>query len=706
MHYRLLFAVIAGLLVVVVGVPGAFAQSGPAFSTYQAWEFGALGNALAASTIGDLSGDSVDDLVVASESRSIYLVDGMSGEQVWSYSNANRTYLWRAVMESPDANGDGLPDVLGMTYDAIVVMLDGSTGEELWSFRTSNSSGSSSNGNNPCSPLARSMHVLSDIDGGGVRDIALVTGSGDRCVQNDKIAVIALSAEDGSKIWEYLYEAEGHGLKDGNRGSSPAVAVDFDGDGSEDVAVIDAQNVIHMIDGRTGNALGRDELDDVFGVIWNLILMPDISGDGVEDAIALEFIDGGGGPDYASVNAIDLAEAEVIWQAKAGDGLFFGGAVYSAAWLPIGDDLTYVAVTQRVENYLHLAVLNAHTGEQAWRFDLGEERSRNDIEKYYPVARVPDLSESRHDEIAVGDIGSRLYLLDGMNANVIWSYPINEQISDIMSIELQGGQAYVIVEDRDKRIHALAGLTQIETVLEISTSDQTLALTPLPDRITVVGSLTPALRGEVVELRYVDPTGKVTTVPLVVARDGSFSHVLEPQIAGTWKVTAQFDGEGHYLDSKSSTISFTVTEQEPGSSIYMLEVEGSEVSYPISYRIEGGHITGMSVDRESKSLNIAISATQDGTLTIKLPRNVVDAFDSSYLVHVDGDPADFEETEAETGFRTLVIPFSARAEEVQVSGTYVVPEFPVATVMMAIAIAGSIVAVAAYGSRRLKVFSH
>lgn len=694
MRYQLVAIAIVALLL-ASSSSGAFAQSGPAFSTYRAWEFGALGNVLATSPIEDLTGDDVDDLVVAPQSKSIYLVDGATGKQVWSYTT-NETFIWRAVMESPDANEDGLPDVLAITGDAIL-MLDGSSGEKLWNFSTGASSSS-----NLCSPLTRSVHILSDIDGDGMQDIALVTGSGDQCTQNDKIVVIALSAEDGSKIWEYMYEMDNHGLKDGNRGSSPAAVIDLDNDGSKDVVVIDRQNIMHVIDGQAGNAIETTELG-IFGAIWNLMVVPDISGDGVEDAIALEFIDGGGGPDYASVDAIDLAESEVIWQAKAGDGLFFGGAVYSAAWLPVEESI-YVAATQRIENDLHLTVLNADTGEQVWQFDLGEEKSRNDIEKYYPVARIPDISESRHDEIAVGDIGSRVYLLDGMNANVIWSHPINAQISDIASIRLHGGQTYVIVEDRDKRVHALAGLTQIKTALEISASAQTLALTPLPDRITIIGELTPAFRGEVVELRYIDPMGRVTTVPLVVARDGSFSHVLEPQVVGTWKVTAEFDGEGYYLDSKSPTISFVVTEQEPGSSIYRLEVEGSDVSYPISYRIEGGNITGMSVDRESKSLEIAISATQEGVLTIKLPRSVIDAFDSSYQVYVDGEAADYDETEAGAEFRTLVIPFSDSAEQVQVSGTYIVPEFPVASIMMALAIAGA-VAVATYG-RRLKIFGH
>lgn len=692
MHYanRFLAAAIAGLL--FANVPGAFAQSGS--TTFQVWEFSELSNIMSTSPIKDVSGDGVDDLVVAADDKSIFLVDSTTGEKVWSYATSE-IYSWVAVVEHSDANGDGKPDVLAATKDRIFAV-NGVAGEQLWNFSTGTGSSSL------CFPSTRSVHAISDIDDDGLPDIAIVAGSGDQCAKDDKIAVIALSANDGSKIWEYSYERDYYGLKDGNRGSSPTAAIDLDKDGTKDVALIDDHSVMHVVDGQTGNALDTAELD-VFGAIWNMMVIPDISGDGVEDAIALEFIDGGGGPDYASVDAIDLAAAEVIWQAKAGDGLYDGGAVYSAAWLPV-DEMIFVAVTQRIENDLHLAVLDADNGEQVWRFDLGEERSRNDIEMYYPVARVAHFGESRHDEIAVGSIDSRLRLLDGMNGNTLWSHPINKQISDIMFVEPNGSQVYVVIEDRDGRLQALAGLTEIKTALEISVSAQTLSLTSLPDRIMVTGALTPAFRGEIVELRYVDPTGLVTTVPLIVAGDGSFTHVIEPQIVGTWKVTAEFDGEGYYLDSKSSTITFTVMEEEPGSRIYQLEVEGSEVSYPIAYKIEGGNVTGMSINLETKSLGIAISATQHGTLTIKLPRSVIDAWELSYQVYVDGEGADFEETEANEEFRTLAIPFPGSAKQVQVSGSYIIPEFPVALVMLALAIVCTIIAAAMYGRRFSNIF--
>lgn len=663
---------------------GVLASIGLSSSTHQVWEFDKLGTVLATSTITDVSSDGVDDIVVASADRMIYMIDGATGNKLWSYA-AGDFHSWTAIMASVDASGDDKSDVLATTKN-MIFMLDGLDGKQLWNFSASPSS------SDPCSTSTRSIHTVTDIDGDELPDVVIVSGSGDGCLKDDSIAVFSLSTGDGQKMWEYSYEVDYHGLKEGTRGSSPAVAIDFDSDGTIDVAVLDDQNVIHLIDGRTGDPLETIELD-VFGTVWNLMAIPDISGDGVEDTIAFEFIDGGGGPDYASLKAIDLLTADVIWQVKAGDGIYDGGAVYSAAWLPSeGDD--HVAVTLRIENNLHLAVLIAESGEQIWEFDLGEDRGRNDLDKYYPVARVANLADTNHDEIAVGSIDSRLYLLDGMGGDVIWSHPIGGQISDIMSIELEEGQAYIVVEDQENGVRALAGMTDIETELRLGASAQTVSLSPLPERITVTGTLTPALRGEVVELDYIDPMGSLTTVPLVVGLDGSFTHVIEPKIAGIWEVTAQFNGEGYYLDS-SSAITFNVLEEEAGSLIYRLEVEGSDVSYPIAYKIEGGNVTGMDVDQESKTLGIAISAMGDGILSIKIPRSVIDAWESSYQVSVDGTSTDFEEAETDAEFRMLSIPFTSNANEIRISGTYIVPEFPVSALILALAII-TVIVVATY----------
>ncbi len=689
-------AVIGLLLAASAGiVPAGVAEDG---ITFESWDFRASGNILGMSTLKDVTKDKVDDLVVAALDRSIYLVDGVTGEKVWTYT-ANKYYNWYAIASSPaiDANGNGKSDVFVSTKDRLVMLLDGDKGAQLWAFNVTDSLYTPGGA---CSLSLRSIHIASDIDRDGVLDAVAVSGSGDGCPQNDKFTVLALSAKTGDTLWEYVHDEDYHGLKDGTVGSSPTAVVDFNSDGTKDVAIADDQGTLHVINGLTGNELRSTKLG-VFGAIWNFVGIPDISGDGQPDVMAFEFIEGAGGPDYASIDAIDLIHTSVIWQAKIGDGLYNGGALYSGAWVNdtasfgATSATTYFAVTQRIDDALDLVLLDAKTGQQSWKFRLGEEQSRNDLEKRYPVARIADSSGRNNDELAVGSIDSRLHLLDPASGATIWSHAINGEISGITFIPAQQGQKYILVEDVYFGVRALSRQTTIATELSIESSSKTVIES---SRLVITGAISPPFPGEIVQIRYVDPSGSVTTKSLVLDRDGTYTDVTEPEKIGNWKVSAEFKGEGFYLDSKSPTIGFTVIE-EIEASVFTLRVMGdnqAEISYPIVYRIDGGQVIAMGVDIEDKSLEIAINpmSSDGGLLIVELPRSVIDAAGSTYQVFLDGRAADFEEIKADSGVRSLSIPFEENSNRVQIIGTYIVPEFlafapAVLAIVMAIALAVS-----------------
>jgi predicted secreted protein with PEFG-CTERM motif len=101
---------------------------------------------------------------------------------------------------------------------------------------------------------------------------------------------------------------------------------------------------------------------------------------------------------------------------------------------------------------------------------------------------------------------------------------------------------------------------------------------------------------------------------------------------------------------------------------------------------------------DANSLIVSIDATNDGSLTLTIPRSVLDATingeDDDFFVLVDGEEVDFEETMSSTD-RTLTIAFSAGAEEIEIIGTFVIPEFgTIAAMILAVAII-SIIAVSA-----------
>ncbi len=112
-------------------------------------------------------------------------------------------------------------------------------------------------------------------------------------------------------------------------------------------------------------------------------------------------------------------------------------------------------------------------------------------------------------------------------------------------------------------------------------------------------------------------------------------------------------------------------------------VSGTE--FMVGYQITSGNLLSTTPDVDANSLIIAIDATDDGQLTITLPRELIDAKigddDDDYFVLVDGEEVDFDETTTSTD-RTLVISFPAGAAEIEVIGTHVVPEFGAITALL------------------------
>ena len=107
-----------------------------------------------------------------------------------------------------------------------------------------------------------------------------------------------------------------------------------------------------------------------------------------------------------------------------------------------------------------------------------------------------------------------------------------------------------------------------------------------------------------------------------------------------------------------------------------IPVQGTD--HELTYSITGGVITQVSPDIESKSLIINIDSLSNGTLFIQLPRDVIDAKfdedDDDFFVLIDGLETGFEETKS-INDRTLTIAFPAGTEEIEIIGTFVVPEF-------------------------------
>ena len=105
-------------------------------------------------------------------------------------------------------------------------------------------------------------------------------------------------------------------------------------------------------------------------------------------------------------------------------------------------------------------------------------------------------------------------------------------------------------------------------------------------------------------------------------------------------------------------------------------VDGSD--FEIKYLMSEGMIKQVYPDEDSKSLILKIDSISNGTLAIKLPREVIDAKfgddDDDFFVVIDGEEVSFDETKS-VNDRTLSINYLGGSEEIEIIGTSVIPEF-------------------------------
>ncbi|KAG2476701.1 MAG: PEFG-CTERM sorting domain-containing protein [Nitrosopumilales archaeon] len=216
------------------------------------------------------------------------------------------------------------------------------------------------------------------------------------------------------------------------------------------------------------------------------------------------------------------------------------------------------------------------------------------------------------------------------------------------------------------------------------------------DTVIVSGEVREILTGFPVTLQVIAANGNLVTIEqLQVGADRMFSTTLSADgplwsSQGTYTIKVQ-----HGTDARTAETTFefggttgTGTTPTFGQSL-------TEGEFGLTYQITGGSVVSIIPDVDQSSLIIVIEASDDGELTITLPREIIDAkigdADDDFFVLVDAEEVDFDEIVTETD-RTLTIGFLAGTEEIEIIGTFVIPEFgTIAALILAVAIISIIV---------------
>ena len=240
------------------------------------------------------------------------------------------------------------------------------------------------------------------------------------------------------------------------------------------------------------------------------------------------------------------------------------------------------------------------------------------------------------------------------------------------------------------------------------------------DIILVSGEIKYVALGDQLSLIIQAPNGNIVQLDqMKVGSDKKFSTEINPngpywKTPGTYKITITQD------ENNQATISFeftgvtsvSVNEEVIVEEVIVEEVIVEEVIVEevividsiitatditiqdstdlISYEITNGKVINVIPDIDAVSLLVYIESTDDGSITLTIPRSVLDStinnVDDEFFVLVDGEEVDFEEITTSTD-RTLTINFLAGSEEIEIIGTFVIPEFgTIAAMILAVAI--------------------
>ena len=223
---------------------------------------------------------------------------------------------------------------------------------------------------------------------------------------------------------------------------------------------------------------------------------------------------------------------------------------------------------------------------------------------------------------------------------------------------------------------------QSNQVLTVTTEKESYAA---GEPIEVFGLVDIRLEGVEALIRVVSPVGNMVDVDqIAVDTDGSFSKTISTSIGGLWKETGTYTIMVNYGENSTQVefeyggmMSAGVQTTPPQFAIEEDENMPQTITiedHSLTYGLTCAEIQSLTPDTENKSLIISIKTDCDGELTITLPKDVIDTDEEGFFILVDGDETNHKASSVGE-FWTLTIPFSYGSEEIEIIGTFVIPEF-------------------------------
>ena len=222
------------------------------------------------------------------------------------------------------------------------------------------------------------------------------------------------------------------------------------------------------------------------------------------------------------------------------------------------------------------------------------------------------------------------------------------------------------------------------------------------DSIVISGEVQSVVVGTPLTIQILDSNNNLVQVAQIdVSQDGKYTDTIKA-VGSLWKSNGVYTAKVQY-GPPNVTAQATFTFQSslvPISNAFQLKDPISQQTFNVNYTISGGTVKTMIIDAQSLSVIVSVNSTDDGTISLQLPRTLIDAKtnsgqDDAFIVLIDGAEVKPQSESSDNNFRNITIQFLQGDQDIEIIGTQIVPEFgPIAALVLAIAII-SIIAVSA-----------
>lgn len=170
----------------------------------------------------------------------------------------------------------------------------------------------------------------------------------------------------------------------------------------------------------------------------------------------------------------------------------------------------------------------------------------------------------------------------------------------------------------------------------------------------------------------------VNIAQINITQDNTFSHSILAK-GPLWEKQGEYTVKASYGENGISESKFNYI---PNSELNLINFKvdtGNEIFY-VQYIIKGGMVKNITTDLDNFTLKVQINSIDKGEILLELPREFIRAEkqngnDEIFIILIDGIEVPYNESLTNSESRTIVIEFNQNDSNIEIIGTYIIPEF-------------------------------